>query len=107
MLGLVTYGDYEDSDFRSDPSNKYSTFMLKKVGYADEREVRLLVDMFSGDKPTKGFNMRVDMTNLVERVVVSPYAPAGLARGLEKFCRGLGYSIPIVQSSLRDVATVY
>src|SRR5207302_959477 len=106
MLGMVTYGDYDAADFRSDPSNKYSTFMMKKIGYADEREVRLVVDMFRGEH-LKGVDIPMNMRGLVERVVVSPYANPGLAAGLEKFCRGLGYTMPVLQSSLREVATVY
>jgi hypothetical protein len=106
MLGEVRYGDYDSLEFQSDPGNCYSQFMLKKVNYGDEREVRALCD--SGRMTTaKGVSVAVDLNVLVLRVVVSPYAPKGFALHVERIVRSGGYSFPVDTSSIREVATVY
>lgn len=106
MLGQVRYGDYESLEFRSDPSNVYSQFMLKKVNYEDEREVRAVCDL--GQPATaKGIPVVVDLNVLIERVVVSPYAPKAVALHVERLVRSGGYWFHVAPSTIRDVTTVY
>ena len=106
MLGQVHYGDYESIDFKSDPSNVYSHFMLKKVNYADECEVRAVSDL--GQKATvKGIPVAVDLNVLLERIVVSPYAPNGVALNVERVVRSGGHWFPVAPSLIHKVAKVY
>lgn len=102
LLGLVTYADYDDPNVQSDFTNWYSAFMLKKVQYQDEHEVRVLCDVGSPSEE-KGVRVHVDWNRIVERVVVSPYAGTGFARAAESFCQRQGLSCPVVRSSARDV----
>jgi hypothetical protein len=102
MLGLVTYGDYDDAGFRSDFTNGYSAFMLKKVQYEDEDEVRVLCDMLKPSEE-KGVRVRVDWGSIIERVVVSPYGGLPFTKAVQMLCRNLGYTFPVVRSSAREV----
>lgn len=102
LLGLVTYADYDAPDFRSDFSNWYSRFMLKKVQYADESEARVLCDV-GATSDAKGIRIGVNWGELIERVVVSPYAGDAFTRAAESFCRQHGFSFPVSRSSARDV----
>jgi hypothetical protein len=102
MLGLVTYGDYDDAALRSDFTNRYSAFMLKKIQYEDEDEVRVLCDVLTPSQE-KGVRIRVDWGAIIERVVVSPYAGSAFTRAAGTFCRARGFMFPVVRSSARDV----
>jgi hypothetical protein len=108
MLGQVTYGDFESPEFKSNLSNIYSTFMLKKRGYADEHEVRLVCDMFENGDEAKGIKVAIDLATLIEQVVVAPYAPDGLLAVVQRQVtwRGLRM-VPVGRSKLLDVHDVY
>lgn len=95
MLGLVKYGDYDSAGFESDLTNVFSTFMIKRMNYVDEREVRLVVAAVHG-LPVSGFYVKVsDWSVLIERIVVSPYAAKTFVRLVEKFCRDEGITAPV------------
>ena len=106
MLGQVQYGDYQSLEFQSDPSNVYSHFMLKKVNYADEREVRIVCDL-GQTGAAKGIPVVVDLNVLIERIVVSPYALNGVALNVERIVRSGGYWFPVAPSSIREIEKVY
>lgn len=106
MLGLVSYGDYQSPEFRSDPSNMYSAFMLKKIEYRTECEVRLVCDMFKGDN-LDGIAVPVHLPRLIERVVVSPYAPANFERYVTGIRNSKSYTFDVTRSSVLDRAKVY
>ena len=102
LLGLVKYADYDDPDVRSDFTNRYSAFMLKKIQYQDEQEVRILCDVGSPSEE-KGVRVHVDWSRVIERVVVSPYAGVGFTRAAQSFCQRQGLPCSVVRSSARDV----
>jgi hypothetical protein len=106
MMGLVSYGDFRSPSFTSDPSNVFSTFMLKKIEYSSERELRIISDVFNGAK-VAGLPVPVDLDMLIGEVVFSPYMNPSLARGLEGAWRRKGYKFAIRQSAVLNVATVY
>lgn len=102
LLGLVRYADYDDPTVQSDFTNWYAAFMLKKVQYADEHEVRVICDMGTASEE-KGVRMHVDWSRIVERVVVTPYAGKAFTHAAESFCGKHGLNVPVVRSSARDV----
>jgi len=105
MMGLVTYGDYDSLDFRSDPANAYSAYMLKKVQYRSEHEIRIVCDMFRSS--SGGIVVPVNVEMLVEKMVFSPYAKTPLVNGVERAIRDLGYTFPISRSSTFNVSKPY
>lgn len=104
-MGLVTYGDYQCHEFCSDPSDIYSTFMMKKIEHAEDHEVRIILDM--SRTTATGLPVKIDVETLVEQVIFSPYMADDLARGAEGRVRKLGYRFPISHSSVLEVARVY
>jgi hypothetical protein len=116
MLGLVRYG------FDHVGWNILRFITTKRPQFADEREVRALIW-----KPEwSGYNRHIDMNNkfhrkpltppsphvlpglrrvvdlsfLIERILVSPLFTADRLEEVRRMVRELGYSIPVEQSSL-------
>jgi hypothetical protein len=101
MLGCVTYGDYDSSDYTTEVSNVYSPVMSKRDAFSDEKEVRALCDAGASPEHSKGFYVSANMNRLITAVVVSPVAPEWFRATIEGLTRALGCTAPVEDSRLR------
>lgn len=101
MLGTVTYGDYDSTDYVTDPSNVYSAVMSKRDAFADEREVRALCDAGTSPEHGPGFFVPVDVNRLLTAVIVSPLSPAWFRSTAEAVTRALKCRVSVEDSRLR------
>jgi hypothetical protein len=112
-LGLVQYIDY-DKDFIPD-NNLFYRFMRKRKSFSHEREVRAIRQEPISDEntvkanepnPELGLLVAMNLTQLIERVVVAPTAPPWFGNLVEAVTRRYDFRSPIVKSSL-DQKPVY
>lgn len=119
--------NYVDPDYVSlGISNAFEPIMIKRSNYAYEQEVRLVHwDTTSHHDPLKNFNwdedalrftdlvddprdvtpgisLSCDIEALVEKVVVSPFAPPWYLTTLLELRDQLGFKFPVVPSPLND-----
>jgi len=127
-LGAVRYHDPNRIEIGSD--NVFDPIMEKRSSYAYEHEVRLvhweteslhdiLADAtwneetmrFDGlvDDPSPiilGISLECDLDVLIERVVVSPFAPQWYIPMIERLCDRLGCRFPVASSRLLTESVV-
>jgi len=106
MLGQVQYDDYESKNIRTTLGNAFSQFMLKKIAYRGEHEVRAVLDMLKVT-PLPGINVPVDLDLLLESVYVSPYAHRTVVDTVESVCSKARFAGPIIHSTIRQVTAAY
>lgn len=106
MMGCVTYGDYEDEGFRTQLNNGFAPLMIKKIQYADEHEVRLVLQQVV-DTNKAGIAVPVEFKTIVETVVISPYGAEPFRNAAERFCRDRGLRVPVIRSKALEVLQVF
>jgi hypothetical protein len=127
-LGAVRYLDPDT--FEIGAPNAYDTLMVKRSSYEYEHEVRLvhwatgsfhdaLADAtwnegtmrFDGivddDRPVvAGISLVCELATLIERVIVSPFAPRWYVPMVERLRDRLGFSFPVAPSRLLAAAQI-
>lgn len=106
MLGLMRYFDYDSDQVQSDPANVFSAFMMKKLQYEDEAEVRLVMSSMYGII-SDGFYVEANWQKLAERIVVSPFADSSLLGEVEQYCKVRGLEVPVQQSTTHTIHRPY
>jgi hypothetical protein len=95
-VGKVHYIDFTKR-FASGDQRIY----CKRSSLAHEREVRaVLPNDFA--KPLNGRLVPCDLNDLVEQVVVSPYAPPWFQSVVEETISKFGYSVPVAASEIEE-----
>ncbi|ABS13871.1 MULTISPECIES: DUF2971 domain-containing protein [Pseudomonadota] len=121
-LGAVRYED--PNVLQIGASNSFDTLMVKRVSYSYEQEVRLVYwdteDMhnplpeFSWNKETMrfdnivednrpinpGVSLKCDIDTLIERVLISPFAPSWYREMIDRLKKQLGFEFPVFSSNL-------
>ena len=117
--------DYRSSDLITiGASNAFDKLMQKRINYSYEREVRLMFwdtedahDPLLGAvwnterkrfdnvveetrPPAAGILLKIDVEALVERVLISPFAPAWYLPMIERLKEQLGFRFPVVESKV-------
>jgi hypothetical protein len=100
MLCSVEYSD--DYAFRySRSENKLARFFTKRRAFAHEREVRAIkVDRDAGLSKLPGVYVPVIVENLIQGVVISPYAPAWMPAVLQDVTKRFDLPAPVETSKL-------
>lgn len=121
-LGAVRYQD--PAVFQIGTANAYDTLMIKRASYAYEQEVRLVhwhtgefhdaLENFSWNEETmrfddliedvrplrSGMSLACEIDVLIERVIVSPFAPPWYSQMIERLRDRLGCRFPVQDSKL-------
>lgn len=127
-LGAVRYRD--PSYFQIGMSNGFDPMMIKSVSYAYEQEVRLVHwdtedihdslenfnwndktmrfdDLIPNPNPLRpGISLSCNIDALIERVIISPFAPPWYAPMIERLRDRLGCAFPVHTSKLLSVPPV-
>ena len=92
--------DYQNTDL----SGNREPWLIKRKAFEPEKEIRLYVDYPL--LTTAGFSLSVDPIELIERIVVTPYAPKWQCQVVEQALRELpaARTIKIEQSSHRNTS---
>lgn len=123
-LGAIQYRD--PSWLQIGSSNGFDSIMIKRDSYAYEQEVRLVHwhtgeshdalanfdwndetlrfdNLIEDNRPLReGMALSCDIDTLIERVVVSPFAPAWYIPMIERLRDRLGFSFPVHLSKLME-----
>lgn len=106
LVGLVRYIDYEHDEI--DSANLLALAMHKRDVFEYEREVRIVrwgtstddeCDS-SGDLP-QVIDVPVDLEEMLDAIVISPYAPTWYYDVVARLVEQCGLRIPVVPSSMR------
>lgn len=106
-LGFVKYIDY-DNDYISE-ANAFSPFFHKRSIYAHECEFRILTNRLEDigaiqaktKKPEKGVFVPVDVSVLIEGIIISPYATRSFFQQTTKFLKDNELGGKVKDSSTR------
>ncbi len=112
FVGKVSYIDYE-SEFIPE-SNTFAPYLYKRKGFNHECEVRAMtqdiptndgkVDL-SKDICTIGKYYEVDLSLLIQEVIVAPYAPEWFLDLIKSVATRYNLDAPVVKSALADAPT--
>jgi len=97
---LVPVSYTPPSDVRLQSQHRLWQFAFKRLEFAYESELRCIKFDSSEQRPTDGHQITVDLSQLVERVVVSPRAPKWFADAVIEVVSRFGLSFDVSQSSM-------
>jgi len=127
-LGAVRYED--PNVLQIGTSNAFDTLMVKRTSYSYEQEVRLVywdiedihdpLPDFSWNEEIMrfdnivedpralkpGLSLECDIDILIERVVISPFAPLWYLEMIERLKKQLGFQFPVAASKLLEIPPV-
>lgn len=127
-LGAVKYRD--PSWVQIGISNAFDTMMVKRSSFEHEREVRLVHrhtgefhdalvnfawnedtlrfdDLIEDNRPIRlGMSFACEVDAMVEKVIVSPFAPPWYLAMIEQLRERLGYNFPVQRSNLLEAPPV-
>ncbi len=87
-------------DFKTAFAGPYERIYTKRKSLAHEAEVRAVLKRLSIEDPPAGLMLQVDLHELVQGVVPSPFAPPWLHDLIEKTLKRHGLSLPLRKSEL-------
>jgi hypothetical protein len=95
LVGLVKYIDYETTGVGD---NVYHRTIHKRKSFAHEQELRAIMHRESPVEPQKpGYNVRVDVDTLIERIYVAPTCPSYVRPVVESVVKKFGLSKEVIQ----------
>lgn len=107
-IGMVKYIDYEHEVIEDD--GVLAPFIHKRNVFRHEREIRALIVRspppgprgpdFTIETISKGVQVSVDLSSLIEKVYVAPDAPAGLIDAVRSEVENRGSCFGVVPSSI-------
>ncbi len=115
-IGRISYIDYE-----TDPlphSSLLNVFLCKRKSFEHEHEVRAIVQLLPPDDRSDGKEGRmdlsqdicdvgnyyeIDLSRLIKKVIVSPYAPDWLLELIKSVAVRYNLKAPVVKSKLADL----
>jgi hypothetical protein len=100
--------DYRDDYVYEYSQDRLARFFTKRLAFQHEKEARaIIVDRQAGLRGDRGILVPVNVTDLILRVVVSPYAPPWMAATLSDVARRFGIPAEITSSKLNTKAFHY
>lgn len=105
-VGMVQYADHDTDPIPE--GNAFTPIMYKRRAFAHEHEVRAVVWIHDGRPPLQtypidnplGLDVPVALDQLIQRLVVSPEAPAWFGRTVERIAAHYLPGVSVVGSSL-------
>ena len=111
-VGMVAYVDYENDRIPED--DPLSHYLYKRKSFEHEREVRAIIqDLPSGNLAGSqdiydiGDYGKVDLDQLIQQVVVDPFAPEWFLDLVQQVTKRYGLKVPISRSHLAESPTWY
>ena len=100
VAGIVEYSDYEKEIVKEE--FLYSAFLTKRKEFEHEREVRAILWLpeyylekpFEKKDAPKGVEIPVELHDLVQRIIISPFAPAGFDKEISELASKYGLPVP-------------
>ena len=106
-VGKVSYVDYE-SHFIPE-GNALSPFLHKRQSFEHEHEVRAIYTIIPSDTSQDicdvGKYFTVDLSFLINEVIVAPFAPHWFLELIKSVAARYNLEAPVVKSSLADLPT--
>lgn len=106
LVGLIRYIDYENDNMNS--NNLLELAMHKRDVFEYESEVRIVrwgtstaKYFYSSGNPPQIIDVPVDLEDLIDEIVISPYAPNWYFEVVSRLVELCDLKIPIVWSSMR------
>ena len=98
-IGRISYIDYEN-DLINHDGNTFPRFLHKRKSFEHEREVRVACLHYSPDYDYVGVYFPVDLSILIEGVVVAPFAPDWFVELVGHVSARYGIGAPVTKSQL-------
>ncbi|WP_449395575.1 hypothetical protein [Devosia riboflavina] len=102
ILSSVRYEDFETAT--TDFTNGLTPVFMKRNSYEHEHEVRLLRWNSSLVETTAGISIPCDPSELIEEIVVSPYAEQWMVETIRGVVAQMGFDMPVRKSLLMDTS---
>ena len=101
-VGWVRYADYNKTDMRLE--NFFDLYLLKRLSFKHEQEVRAIVSTDTDYTPVEGKGMYCDVNleTLIEQVVVAPDSPEWFMDLVKSVSKRYNLEVPVLQSNLED-----
>lgn len=92
---------YREDGVHKKTSDHMSRFFTKRKAFEHEKEVRVVVsDSIAGSQNAKGVHVPVQVEKLVQRIILSPYAPPWLPQVVTDTAKKYGITADVVTSDL-------
>lgn len=107
-LGMVRYINYRSSDVIG-VENIMKPFVYKRLSFAHEKEVRALISRSSNRNAqyyksktdnNVGEKVKIDVSKLIEKIYISPYAEDWVSNVVQAFCDKVGMDFTVHKSEL-------
>jgi hypothetical protein len=102
FVGRVRYVDYTSETERLvEENNFYSPFVCKSLPYRHESEVRAIfidIKWWGRQDSPLGHFIRVDLSQLLQRVTISPLAPGWFQDVVQKVCTAASLEVEVTKS---------
>ena len=113
-IGSVNYVDYKS--YFIDESNDFSRYLHKRKSFEHEQEVRVISSRFPNPDSDEvslqlyhdlidGAYYEVDLSNLIQKVVVAPIAPNWFIKLVKSVTARYNFNFPVVKSTQADDPT--
>lgn len=103
-IGNVRYIDYEADMFQG-LGNVFSYALHKRKSFEHEKELRAVTQWNSrngSSVPTEGFDIRIAIDTLVDRVFVAPGTSQWFTETVQALVTAFGYRFPVERSTMLD-----
>ena len=98
-IGKVNYIDYNSEYLPED--NLLNLLLYKRKSFEHERELRCIYTaLFDDDRDIPGVDISIDLTELIEKIYISPTAPAYFKKIVEDVIEKYGYEFEVTQSTM-------
>jgi hypothetical protein len=103
-LGKVKYIDYHTESFPPE-LQAYLPFLHKRREFSHEFELRAIAlkrpsEGEIANEPIAGINLEVDLSVLIEKIVISPYAPNWFMDVVYQTIKNFGFDMNVVESKM-------
>lgn len=108
-VGTVKYIDYDNTPIPQ--NNLFYPYVHKRLSFQHEQEIRVLVQELPHVPGGGGLDrsrvtndggkmVKIDLTQLIDEIYISPTAPSWFFQLVTKLCRRYGYTFNVRQSNL-------
>lgn len=100
---LVKFGFVQYIDFKKQFAGTYDRIFWKRISLKHEQEIRgVAISPMHESVERSGISISVNLSTLIEEVVVSPFSPDWFTQTLKATMKQFGLKVPISSSELLD-----
>lgn len=109
FVGAVQYVDY--ANFFIPEHNSLAPYVHKRLSFEHEREIRAIIQRLPTDgeeilvgkpNPDPGVAIEVELSDLLEQIVVAPTSPSWFAELVVEVTGKYGLTVPVIRSQLEE-----